>query len=188
MDSKKVIVITAPSGAGKTTIVKKLLQQRDDLAFSISACTRSARPGEQHGVDYYFLTAEEFDQGIADNAFLEWEEVYPGKRYGTLRQEVQRLWEQGKTVLFDIDVQGAISLKKHLGSQALTIFIQPPDKIELERRLRNRKTENEESLGRRIAKSTWELSFASKFDQVVINDDLDTAVLEVQQLVDGFLS
>lgn len=184
---KSLIVITAPSGAGKSTIVKKLLQQNADLAFSVSCTTREKRTGEQNGLHYYFISTEEFKKRINDNEFVEHEEVYPGKFYGTLKKEVERIWSQRKVVVFDIDVKGALNLKKQYGDACLTIFIAPPSKESLINRLKNRGTEDSKSLKARIARSEEELSYADKFDKIVVNRDFDTAYMRVKNNVIGFL-
>lgn len=183
----KLIIFSAPSGAGKSTIVKRLLQQLPQLAFSISATSREPRTGEQDGQHYYFLSPEEFQNEIAREAFLEWEEVYPGLYYGTLRAEVERLWEGGKQVIFDIDVVGGLNLKQQFGKNALALFVQPPSLAILEERLRNRGTESEEKLQMRLAKAEQEMATASSFDHIILNDNLEVAVNEALQLVKRFL-
>ncbi|MEM1217627.1 MAG: guanylate kinase [Bacteroidota bacterium] len=185
--SGKLIIFTAPSGAGKTTIVRYLLQKFDQLAFSVSATSRAQRPGEKHGKDYYFLSVEEFRQAIDREAFAEWEEVYQGQYYGTLKQEIQRLWAEGKHILFDIDVQGALHLKKVYGTQALVVFVQPPSLEALEIRLRGRQTEDEASFKKRIAKAAEELSFAPSCDRVLINDDLETTLKQAEEMILSFI-
>ncbi|MBP7478462.1 MAG: guanylate kinase, partial [Chitinophagales bacterium] len=166
----KVIIITAPSGAGKTTIVRRLIQAYPSLAFSVSAATREQRAQEVNGVDYYFLSQGEFEKKIREDAFLEYEEVYAGNYYGTLKSEVERLWALDKTVVFDIDVKGAINIKKILKENALSIFIMPPNKETLIDRLRGRKTETQEKINMRISKADIELEYADKFDYCVVND------------------
>ena len=185
---QKAIIITAPSGAGKTTLVKKLLASREDLAFSVSACTRNKREGEEDGRDYYFLDVREFQRKIRRNEFLEWEEVYTGMFYGTLRSEVDRIWNEGKAVIFDIDVKGAKHLKEQLGEKSRAIFIAPPSVEVLKERLQGRGTENEESLKKRVDKSLAEMTFEKNMDLTVVNDDLETAYRELSSLVDEFLS
>jgi len=183
----KLIVLAAPSGAGKTTIVHQLLESFDHLAFSISATTRQRRPHEMDGSDYYFLSPGQFREHIDANDFLEWEEVYPDQYYGTLRSEVVRLWKQGKHIVFDIDVVGALNIKKAYPKETLTIFVQPPSLQILRERLMMRRTENEHSLRRRLEKAEWELSFTNKFDKVVVNDVLDDAVAETRSIVSDFI-
>ncbi len=184
---KKLIVITAPSGAGKSSIVKKLLQHNENLAFSTSCTTRTKREGEVHGHHYYFISLEEFKKRIADNAFVEHEEVYPNQFYGTLRSEVDRIWSERRVVLFDIDVKGALNIKKQFGNDCLTIFIAPPSKESLINRLKNRGTEDAKSLKARIKRSEEELAMESQFDKVVVNKDFDTAYMRVKNLVTNFL-
>jgi len=182
----KLFIFSAPSGAGKTSIVKALLAQMPQLEFSVSATSRTMRPGETDGVDYYFLSADTFRQKIENNEFLEWEEVYNGSYYGTLYSEVQRIWDKGHHVVFDVDVAGGINIKKKFGEKALSVFVMPPSVDELERRLVNRKTETPESLQKRLSKARYELSFASEFDKVVVNDQLPQAIEEARKLVDDF--
>ncbi len=184
----KCIILCAPSGAGKTSITKYLLQQNLGLEFSISACTRAKRPNEADGVDYYYLTVEEFKNKIEAKAFIEWEEVYANNFYGTLKSEIERIWESGKHVIFDVDVKGGLNLSKHFGKNALAIFIKPPSINELEKRLRNRGTESEETIQRRINKATEEMSFEKKFDVSVENNQLEVAQKEVCGIVKSFLN
>lgn len=183
----KIIVITAPSGSGKTTLVKRLLASCPQLAFSISACTRNPRPGEQHGKDYYFHTEEKFKEHIANNDFVEWEMVYTGKYYGTLLSELQRIWDSGRYPLVDIDVKGALAIDDKYPEQTLTIFIEAPSIEELRKRLNARGTESPEMLEERVAKAQYELTFAPRFDRIIINDDLDIATQELIQVVGDFL-
>lgn len=183
----KVIIITAPSGAGKTTIVRRLIQAHPSLAFSVSAATREQRAQEVNGVDYYFLSQSEFENKIRENAFLEYEEVYAGNYYGTLKSEVERLWALNKTVVFDIDVKGALNIKKILKDDALSIFIMPPNKETLMERLNGRKTETQEKINMRIAKADIELEYADKFDYCVVNDQLEVAIKEVEEIIEIFL-
>ena len=183
----RAIIVSAPSGAGKTSIVKHLLSAIPRLEFSISACSRPKRENETDGKDYYFITAEDFRKKIDAAEFVEWQEVYPGSYYGTLKSELDRIWQEGKIPLFDLDVVGGINLKNYFGSAALAIFISPPSLRELENRLRNRNTESEESLGKRLGKMEYELGFAGKFDVSVTNDDLDNASDEATRKVNGFL-
>lgn len=183
----KLLVVSAPSGAGKTTLVKHLLATIDNLAFSISATSRPQRENETDGVDYYFLSVEEFKNKIKENAFLEWEEVYQNVYYGTLISEVERLTALGKHVVFDVDVVGGLNIKKHFGDKALSIFIQAPSIEVLAQRLRNRCTESEESIKIRIDKAAFEMQFANQFDLVSVNKDLDVARVEVANHVLNFI-
>jgi guanylate kinase len=185
---KKIVVITAPSGAGKSSLVRKLLAQRHDLAFSISCTTREKRVGELDGKDYYFISPEDFKRKIANNEFVEYEEVYPGKFYGTLKTEVENIWAHRKVAVFDIDVKGAETLKKQFGQDALTIFIQPPSVESLINRLKNRASEDDKSLKARIKRSEEELTYASRFDKIVMNRDFDTAYMRVKNHVTAFLA
>ena len=188
-NTDKLIVFSAPSGSGKTTIVRHLLEQTDlPLAFSISATTRAPRGAEKEGVDYYFLSPEAFKNKIEKGEFLEYEEVYPGLFYGTLASEVKRLWNENKAVLFDIDVMGGISIKKSFPDETLTVFVQPPSIKTLEERLRSRNTDTEETLQIRLSKAQQELDKAQAFDEIVINDDLSTALTQTEELVRSFLS
>ncbi len=188
MEHGKLIIFSAPSGAGKTSIVKGVLQETVNLAFSVSACSRPKRSNEQDGVDYYFMTPDDFRNKINEDAFLEWEEVYPGSYYGTLRSEVERIWKSGKHVVFDVDVAGGLNIKKQYPDQALAIFIQPPSLEELEKRLINRGTETPESLQKRIGKAAFELTFAKDFDTIIINDDLSRSINETIQVVNAFIN
>ena len=184
----KLLIFSAPSGSGKTTIVRHLLGNNPNLGFSISACTRDRRGrNETHGKDYYFYTPEKFKQLIDEGAFVEWEEVYVGAFYGTLKSEVERIWQQGKHVIFDVDVKGGLSLKKYYGDRALAVFVGVPSEELLEQRLRGRGTDSEGSISRRLFKVKFEVSFQNQFDVVLINDDLETTLTEAQQLLDGFL-
>ena len=184
----KLIIFSAPSGAGKTTIVKHLLAKDSRLGFSISACTRDKRGrSEVHGKDYYFLTPEDFKQRIDNDEFVEWQEVYVGAFYGTLKSEVERIWSEGKSVIFDVDVKGGINIKKMYGDKALSVFVKPPSVEELERRLRSRNTETEESISKRIFKVKFEMSFQDQFDIVLVNDDLEKTLETAEKLVDDFL-
>jgi len=183
----KLVIFSAPSGAGKSTLVNYLLPQFPELSFSISATSRSPRGREQHGKDYYFLSSEEFKARVAGDELLEWEEVYAGTYYGTLRSEVERIWAQGKVVVFDIDVVGALNLKKHFGDRALALFVQAPSVEILEQRLRGRGTDSEEKIQQRVAKATIEMARAPEFDKVVVNDDLDTAKAEALAILKDFL-
>lgn len=187
MRKGKLIVFSAPSGSGKTTLVKHLIKHHPNLGFSISATSRAPRGQEVDGKDYYFLSQKEFSQKIANNTFLEFEEVYQGVFYGTLKTEVERLWEEGNHVLFDIDVQGGLNIKSKYPKQTLAIFVQPPSLEELEKRLRNRGTESEAKIQQRLEKSTSELAYSKDFDVTVINDDLEKAKEEVLRLVQEFV-
>jgi guanylate kinase len=184
----KSIIVSAPSGAGKTTIVHRLMTKIPALAFSISACSRSARPMEQEGKDYYFLGVEGFKKAIENQEFIEWEEVYTDHYYGTLSREVQRLWDEGKVIIFDVDVVGGLNLKALFKEHALSVFIKPPSKEILEKRLRARETESEERIALRIKKSSWELSQAESFDVCILNEDLEKAVSEAITQVNQFIS
>ncbi|MBR0036875.1 MAG: guanylate kinase [Bacteroidales bacterium] len=188
MAKGKLMIFSAPSGSGKSTLVQYLMQQNPNLAFSVSCTSRAPRGTEKHGVEYYFLTPEEFRKHIAQNDFLEYEEVYPDKFYGTLKSEVERLSEAGKIVLFDVDVKGGINIKKFYGDRALSVFVQPPSVEELSRRLHSRGTDTEEVIQTRLDKAAYELTFASQFDRIVVNDNLDEAKAEVLKLMNDFLS
>ena len=183
----KVIIVSAPSGAGKTSIVRHLLEQVPELKFSISATTRPKRDYEIDGKDYYFLTPEQFKERLANDEFLEWQEVYADQFYGSLKSEVERIWSNGQPVIFDVDVLGGLNIKKFYGDEALSVFIEPPTLEELMNRLKKRGTETEESLKKRLDKAEYELSFAPQFDRIVLNDDLATAQQEMIDLVQAFL-
>jgi len=185
----KLIIFSAPSGSGKTTIVKHLLAIKPlNLAFSISATSRAPRGEEQHGKEYYFLSAETFKKRIADNDFLEWEEVYKDFYYGTLKEEVERLWSMGKNIVFDIDVAGGLRIKKQFPKQTLAIFIQPPSIAVLEERLRARNTESDEKIAIRLAKAEQELAAAHQFDVIIKNDGLQKALDETERIVTEFIN
>jgi guanylate kinase len=184
----KLIIFSAPSGAGKTTIVKHLLRQNLNLEFSVSATSRSPRPNEVHGKDYYFLPQTEFQQKIQNEEFLEWEEVYSGIYYGTLKSEVERIRNQGKNVIFDVDVVGGLNIKKYYGNDALAVFVMPPSVDELKNRLLGRSTETGERIKMRIEKAEYELSFAKQFDFNLVNDNLEQTFAEAKKLVSNFLS
>lgn len=186
--SNKVIIFSAPSGAGKSTIVNHLLGMYPELEFSISATSREPRGKEVHGVEYYFFSADEFRKLISEDKFVEYEEVYAGSFYGTLRSEVERIWAKGNTIIFDIDVQGGVNLKRIFGDQALSVFIQAPSVEELRKRLIGRGTDSDEAIERRVSKAASEMEFASgKFDYTLINDDLTKAFAEVEEVVGNFL-
>ena len=184
---QKLLIVSAPSGSGKSTLVQYLMGQGLNLAFSVSCTSRAPRGTEQHGVEYYFITADEFRQRIANDEFLEYEEVYTDKFYGTLKSEVERLSDAGYTVVFDVDVKGGVNIKRHYGDRALSLFIQPPSIEELSRRLHGRGTDSEEVIQQRLAKAAEELTYADKFDRVIINDDLDVAKAEILGVVKAFL-
>lgn len=187
MSKGKLIIFSAPSGSGKSTIINYLLTQHLNLAFSISATSRAPRGSERDGVEYYFLTPDEFRRRIAAGDFLEYEEVYADKFYGTLKSEVERLTTAGKNVLFDVDVVGGLNIKRFYGERALSVFIQPPSLAELRRRLEHRATDAPEVIESRLAKAEYELSFAPKFDRIVVNDELDRACQEILSVVRNFL-
>lgn len=185
----KCIIFSAPSGAGKTTIVHALLNDPSlNLSFSVSACSRGPRPNETDGKDYYFLGVEGFKQKISEGAFIEWEEVYTDHYYGTLRSEIERIWAQGKNVIFDVDVVGGLNLKKIFGENALAIFVKPPSKETLEERLRNRSTETEEKIRQRLEKAEKEMKKATEFDVILVNDDLNTAIKKATGIVNDFVA
>ena len=186
-EKNKIIVITAPSGAGKTSITNYLIKKFPQLAFSVSAATRLPRENEKHGVDYYFMSTEEFNQKILDKAFIEWEMVYEGKYYGTLKSELHRIWNNGQIPVLDIDVKGAIHVQQQYPVNILTIFIEPPTIEELQRRLRSRGTETDESLQARINKAAFEISFKTQFGHTVMNDNLTRARQQAAQIVEEFL-
>lgn len=182
----KLIIFSAPSGSGKSTIINYLLKQNLNLAFSISATSRPPRGTEQHGVEYFFLSPEEFRQRIANDEFLEYEEVYEDRFYGTLKAQVERQLEAGQNVVFDVDVVGGCNIKQYYGNRALSIFIQPPSIEELRKRLEGRGTDAPEVIEDRLAKASYELTFAPKFDKVIVNDDLEKAQAETLQLIKDF--
>ena len=184
----KLIIITAPSGAGKTSITRFLLKKYPNLAFSISAATREARGNERNGVDYYFMSLHEFQEKIQHNEFIEWEMVYEGKYYGTLRSELDRIWAEGKTPMLDIDVKGAIHVQQQFPENSLSIFVQPPSVDELRKRLESRGTDTPENIETRVSKASYELSFNHSFDVVVVNDELQKACAETEQAIISFLN
>jgi guanylate kinase len=185
----KIIIFSAPSGAGKTTIVKRLLQVNPQLAFSISACTRDKRGRtEENGKDYYFITPEDFKQKIANDEFVEWEEVYEGAFYGTLKSEIERIWESGKHVILDVDVKGGLSIKHFYKERALGVFVKPPSIQELANRLQARNTDSASSISSRVFKAEFEMKFEDQFDKVIVNDNLEEACKKAEKLVDEFLN
>jgi guanylate kinase len=187
-NQQKIIIITAPSGAGKTSITRFLLNKYPNrMAFSVSAATRQARGREKNGVDYYFMSAEEFTNKIQHEEFVEWEMVYEGKYYGTLKSELHRIWGEGKTPVLDIDVKGAIHIQQQFSETTLSIFIEPPSVDELKRRLTSRGTESEESLNARVSKAAYEISFKSYFTRVIVNSNLDEACKEAEEIVLNFI-
>lgn len=188
MNNRKAILFSAPSGSGKTTIIRKILEQFDCFEFSISATSRNPREGEQHGVDYYFLTPGDFKARVGNGEFLEWEEVYQGTCYGTLKSEIDRIWDNGHVIIFDVDVNGGKNIKKYFGDDALALFVMPPSVEELERRLRGRGTESEESIQKRLGRSAAELKESVHFDKTIINDDLQRAVDETAQSIRNYLN
>jgi guanylate kinase len=183
----KCVIFSAPSGAGKTTIVHHLLTKNLGMEFSVSACSRTPRPNEIDEIDYHFLGVEAFREMIKDDAFVEWEEVYTNNYYGTLKSEIERIWDDGKAVIFDVDVIGGLNIKKQFGDNAFSVFVKPPSYKELENRLRGRSTESEDKINQRMAKATKELAFAEEFDFVLINDNLEEACEKAEQLVSDFL-
>lgn len=185
----KMLIVSAPSGSGKSTIVNWLMQEHPELKlyFSISCTSRAPRGTEQNGVEYFFLTPEEFKAKIQNDEFLEYEEVYENRFYGTLKQQVERQREQGQNVVFDVDVKGGVNIKKFYGDQALSLFIQPPSVEELRRRLEGRGTDTQEAIEQRLAKAEYEITFAPQFDRIIVNDDLETAKQETLRVVNEFI-
>lgn len=184
----KILIITAPSGAGKTSITHHLMRRFPQLAFSISAATRQPRAHEKNGVDYYFMSEEAFKEKIKQKEFAEWEMVYEGKYYGTLKSELERIWANNQVPILDIDVKGALHVQQRYPVNTLSLFIEPPSVDELMKRLKSRGTETEESLAARISKASYEISFKSHFNEVVVNDDLEKACTDAERLVGDFLS
>ena len=183
----KLLIFSAPSGSGKTTIVRSLLQKMSNLEFSISACSRKKREGEVNEHDYYFLSPDEFKVKIDNNEFVEWEEVYPGSYYGTLKSELERIWAKGHHVVFDVDVKGGVNLKKQFGNKALSVFVMPPSIEELQQRLELRNTETPESLAKRIGKAKEEILYAKQYDKIIVNDKLNEAIAEAEIAVGDFI-
>ena len=189
MHKGKALIFSAPSGSGKTTIVRHLLDTFPQLSFSISACTRDRRGrNEDNGKDYYFMTPEEFKNKIDNNEFVEWEEVYPGNFYGTLKSEVERIWADGKHVIFDVDVKGGLSLKKYFGNKALAVFVKAPNLEVLNERLSDRGTETEDSLSQRMFKAKFEMSFEEKFDVTLVNKELKKSLIEAEKMCSKFIN
>ncbi|MBP7496035.1 MAG: guanylate kinase [Bacteroidales bacterium] len=186
--SNKIIIFSAPSGAGKTTIAKEILKRITSLEFSVSACSREMRAGEKEGVDYYFLSVDEFKKKIELDEFLEWQEVYPGSFYGTLKSEVERIWSKGKNVIFDVDTFGGLNIKKMYGNKALALFIKTDTFETLEKRLKARGTENVESMNKRMTKAKLELAHSNEFDRIIINENLEKAINEVYNIIYNFLN
>ncbi len=185
--AQKIIIITAPSGAGKTSITRYLLNKYPLLSFSISAATRNPRAGEEDGVQYHFMSEQDFKNKIDADAFVEWEMVYEGNYYGTLKTELERIWQLGKTPVLDIDVKGAIHIQQQFGKNCLSIFIEPPSVEELKKRLESRGSETAESLATRVNKASYEISFSHQFNKTIINKDLEIACAETEQLIKEFL-
>ena len=188
MKKGKLLIFSAPSGSGKTTLVKHLMSEIPNLAFSVSATTRAPRGEEQNGVEYYFMSLDEFKQRVENDEFLEWQEVYPGRCYGTLKAVVEQMQEDGKHVAFDVDVVGGTNIKKFYGNEALSVFIQAPSIEALRKRLVGRQTDSMEEIEKRLAKADWEMNFAKdKFDITIINDDLETAKRDILEAVTNFI-
>lgn len=184
----KTLIFSAPSGSGKSTVVHHLLENHPEIEFSVSATSRAPRGEEKDGVDYWFLTEEEFRRRIAEDGFVEYEEVYSGSFYGTLKSEVERIWAKGHVIIFDVDVKGGVNLKRYFGDSALSVFIQAPSVEELRKRLILRGTDSPEAIDRRVAKAAEEMTYAPKFDRVLINDDLEKAFAEAEAMVSEFLA
>ena len=186
--ANKVLIFSAPSGSGKSTVVNHLLGIHPELEFSVSATSRPPRGQEQNGVEYYFMDEEEFRARISRDEFVEYEEVYPGRFYGTLKEEVERIWAKGSVIIFDVDVKGGVNLKRYFGDKALSVFIQAPSIEELRRRLVFRGTDSEEEIDKRVGKAAEEMTYADKFDHILINDVLETALTEAETVVSSFLA
>lgn len=187
MDNRKAVIFSAPSGSGKSTIVSHILKLHPELKFSVSAASRAPRGEEKNGVAYWFISADEFRKRIADDEFVEYEEVYPGSFYGTLKSEVERIWDNGDAIIFDVDVKGGVNLKKYFGDRALSVFIQAPSVEVLRQRLVSRATDSPDAIERRVAKAAEEMTYADKFDHIIVNDDLQKAYADAEKLVDDFL-
>lgn len=185
--NEKVLIFSAPSGSGKSTVVNHILDLHPEIEFSVSATSRPPRGEERNGVEYWFLTADDFRCRIAGDEFVEYEEVYPGRFYGTLKSEVRRIWDKGHVIIFDVDVKGGVSLKNYFGDKALSVFIQAPSVEELRRRLVSRGTDTPEAIETRVAKAAEEMTYAPFFDRILVNDDLSSAFREAEEMVDGFL-
>ncbi len=185
--SNKVIIFSAPSGSGKSTIVSHILKLHPEMEFSVSATSRAPRGQERNGIEYHFFTTDEFRKMIAEDKFVEYEEVYAGSFYGTLKSEVQRIWDKGHVIIFDVDVKGGVNLKKYFGDKALSVFIQAPSVEELRKRLVARGTDSAEAIAKRVAKASEEMTYADKFDYILVNDDLQKAYAEAEKVVDDFL-
>lgn len=185
--SNKVIIFSAPSGSGKSTIVSHILKLHPEMEFSVSATSRAPRGQERNGIEYHFFTTDEFRKMIAEDKFVEYEEVYAGSFYGTLKSEVQRIWDKGHVIIFDVDVKGGVNLKKYFGDKALSVFIQAPSVEELRKRLVARGTDSAKAIAKRVAKASEEMTYADKFDYILVNDDLQKAYAEAEKVVDDFL-
>lgn len=185
--SNKVIIFSAPSGSGKSTIVSHILKLHPEMEFSVSATSRAPRGQERNSIEYHFFTADEFRKMIAEDKFVEYEEVYAGSFYGTLKSEVQRIWDKGHVIIFDVDVKGGVNLKKYFGDKALSVFIQAPSVEELRKRLVARGTDSAEAIAKRVAKASEEMTYADKFDYILVNDDLQKAYAKAEKVVDDFL-
>jgi guanylate kinase len=188
MNNKKVVIFSAPSGSGKSTIVNHILSLHPEMEFSVSATSRLPRGDEKNGHEYYFFSADEFRRMISEDMFVEYEEVYPGSFYGTLKSEVERIWDRGHVIIFDVDVKGGVNLKNYFGGKALSVFIQAPSVEELRKRLIKRGTDSSADIEKRVSKASEEMTFAKRFDHVLVNDDLAKAFGEAESMVDDFLS